>query len=103
MEAGWELVEEEDLVYKEQDCHIAWYDPLLPKYELSHNFQHTPVGRVVLKAFVGTLEFLGFAPKGSNAVSQFLNKAADGLVAGGQTETFTPMYFTLARKPLNKD
>mmetsp|Transcript_34727 Transcript_34727/g.97923 ORF Transcript_34727/g.97923 Transcript_34727/m.97923 type:complete len:362 (+) Transcript_34727:133-1218(+) len=101
VEAGWELIEAEDLVYKEQDCHITWYDPLLPKYELSHNFQHTPIGRVFLKVFVGTLELLGLAPAGTNSVSAFLNNAADGLVAGGQTEIFTPMHWTLARKPLN--
>jgi len=50
---------------------------------------------------VGTLEFLGLAPKGTSGVSAFLNKAADGLVGGGETEIFTPMFFTLARKPLN--
>lgn len=27
-----------------------------------------------------------------------LIKAADGLVAGGETETFTPMFFFVARK-----
>ena len=47
-EAGWEVLEAEDLVYKEQDCHISWYDNLVPKYELSHNFQHTEIGRQVL-------------------------------------------------------
>eukprot|EP00008_Paramoeba_atlantica_P004972 CAMPEP_0201478642 /NCGR_PEP_ID=MMETSP0151_2-20130828/3419_1 /ASSEMBLY_ACC=CAM_ASM_000257 /TAXON_ID=200890 /ORGANISM="Paramoeba atlantica, Strain 621/1 / CCAP 1560/9" /LENGTH=367 /DNA_ID=CAMNT_0047859777 /DNA_START=55 /DNA_END=1158 /DNA_ORIENTATION=- len=99
-EAGWEVLESEDLVHKENDCHVTWYDPLTPKYELSHNFQHTPVGRVFLKTFVGTLELLGLAPQGTNTVSAVLNQAADGLVAGGKTDTFTPMYFTLARKPL---
>ena len=100
-EAGWEVLESEDLVYKKNDCHVTWYDPLTPKYEFSHNFQHTPVGRFCLKVFVGTLEFLGLAPKGTSGVSAFLNKAADGLVGGGQEEIFTPMFFTLARKPLN--
>ena len=99
-EAGWEVLEAEDLVYKEQDCHISWYDNLVPKYELSHNFQHTWLGRKVLAAFVGSLELVGLAPAGTGDVSAFLNKAADGLVGGGETEIFTPMFFTLARKPL---
>jgi sterol 24-C-methyltransferase len=101
-EAGWEVLEAEDLVYKEQDCHISWYDNLVPKYELSHNFQHTWLGRNVLAGFVGTLELVGLAPAGTGDVSAFLNKAADGLVGGGQEEIFTPMFFTLARKPLEK-
>eukprot|EP00009_Paramoeba_aestuarina_P009244 CAMPEP_0201522372 /NCGR_PEP_ID=MMETSP0161_2-20130828/17145_1 /ASSEMBLY_ACC=CAM_ASM_000251 /TAXON_ID=180227 /ORGANISM="Neoparamoeba aestuarina, Strain SoJaBio B1-5/56/2" /LENGTH=385 /DNA_ID=CAMNT_0047921193 /DNA_START=49 /DNA_END=1206 /DNA_ORIENTATION=+ len=101
-EAGWEVIEAQDMVYKEQDCHISWYDNLVPKYEFSHNFQHTPIGRNVLATFVGALEVFGLAPPGTGDVSDFLNKAADGLVGGGETEIFTPMFFTLARKPLEK-
>lgn len=39
------------------------------------------------------------APEGTQAVSSFLNDAADALVAGGDLGIFTPMYFALARKP----
>ena len=92
-EAGWEVLEAEDMVYKEQDCHISWYDNLVPKYELSHNFQHTWLGRKVLSAFVGTLELVGLAPPGTNDVSAFLNKAADGLVGGGETEVCLFFFF----------
>ncbi|KAH9774426.1 cycloartenol-C-24-methyltransferase [Citrus sinensis] len=48
---------------------------------------------------VKALEFVGLAPKGSQRVQDFLEKAAEGLVAGGRKEIFTPMYFFLARKP----
>ncbi|RRT73997.1 hypothetical protein B296_00019598 [Ensete ventricosum] len=48
---------------------------------------------------VKTLEFVGIAPAGSNRVSSFLEKAAEGLVEGGRKEIFTPMYFFLVRKP----
>jgi len=99
-EAGWEVLEAEDMVYKKQDGHISWYDNLVPRYELTHNIQHTYWGRKALAAFVGTLELVGLAPAGTGDVSDFLNKAADGLVGGGETEIFTPMFFTLARKPL---
>ena len=113
-EAGWEVLEAEDMVYKEQDCHISWYDNLVPKYELSHNFQHTWLGRKVLavsiffffpfsflilfsnsyplKTFVGALEVVGLAPGGTGDVSDFLNKAADGLVGGGETEVHFLIY-----------
>ncbi|KAG4966749.1 hypothetical protein JHK87_032400 [Glycine soja] len=49
------------------------------------------------------LEYVGFAPKGSLRVQEFLEKAADGLVEGGKKEIFTPMYFFLARKPESSD
>ncbi|KAK4411077.1 Cycloartenol-C-24-methyltransferase 1 [Sesamum angolense] len=48
---------------------------------------------------VKALETLGVAPKGSQRVQAFLEKAAEGLVAGGKKEIFTSMYFFLARKP----
>jgi sterol 24-C-methyltransferase len=39
-------------------------------------------------------------PKGTTEVSQVLNTGADALVAAGQMGIFTPMFFFLARKPL---
>jgi sterol 24-C-methyltransferase len=50
-------------------------------------------------ALVANLERVGVAPKGSVEVSTMLERAADGLVAGGKTGTFTPLFFFLARKP----
>ncbi|MCY4000985.1 MAG: hypothetical protein OXF84_09300 [Bacteroidetes bacterium] len=45
-------------------------------------------------------EAVKLAPKGSRAVSTFLNAGADALlVKVGQSDRFTPMYFFLARKP----
>lgn len=35
----------------------------------------------------------------TSKVSAMLERAADGLVAGGKTGTFTPLFFFLARKP----
>ena len=45
------------------------------------------------------LETLRIAPKGSTAVSDFLNAGADALVQGGETGVFTPMFFFHVRKP----
>jgi sterol 24-C-methyltransferase len=42
---------------------------------------------------------LGVAPKGSLEVASMLERAADGLVAGGKKGIFTPLFFFLARKP----
>ena len=47
---------------------------------------------------VGGLEALGIAPKGSKEVSQMLGRAAEALVAEGESEIFTPSYFFLARR-----
>ena len=55
-----------------------------------------------MQVFVGTLELVGLAPPGTLDVSAFLNRGADGLVGGGEEGVFTPMFFTLARKPFGK-
>jgi sterol 24-C-methyltransferase len=54
----------------------------------------------VTHALVRGLEFAGVAPKGSLEVASMLERAADGLVAGGKKGIFTPLYFFLVRKPL---
>lgn len=46
---------------------------------------------------------VGFAPKGTRQVSQILNKGADALVEAGDLNLFTPMFFFLARKPLETE
>lgn len=45
------------------------------------------------------MEVVGVAPKGSLEVATMLERAADGLVAGGKMGIFTVMYFFLVRKP----
>lgn len=42
------------------------------------------------------------APAGSGRVASFLERAGDGLVAGGKTGIFSPLIFFLARKPAAK-
>jgi len=59
------------------------------------------VGRSLTHAAVWALEGLRIAPRGTAAVSSFLVKGADALVAGGRQDIFTPMFFMLVRKPLD--
>lgn len=66
------------------------------------DFRTTKVGRKVTHALVAGLERLSFAPKGSLEVANMLERAADGLVAGGKQGIFTPLFFFLARKPTRK-
>jgi len=95
-DVGFEVVVAHD---RALDCEIPWYDPLLPKYTPG-NIQYTPVGRWVCDKALQLAEKVRIMPKGSADVSTFLNVAATHLSRGGQEGFFTPMFFTLARKPL---
>ena len=48
----------------------------------------------------GVLEFIRFAPKGTQAVHTMLLKAAVNLEAGGDLGIFSPMYLTVMKKPV---
>lgn len=63
------------------------------------DFRTTKLGRMLTHQLVKNLERFGIAPKGSLEVSSMLERAADGLVAGGKQGIFTPMFFFLVRKP----
>ncbi|KDO83344.1 hypothetical protein CISIN_1g0425442mg, partial [Citrus sinensis] len=95
-QAGFEVIWEKDLA---PDSPLPWYLPLDTSHFSLSSFRLTSVGRFVTRNMVKALEFVGLAPKGSQRVQDFLEKAAEGLAAGGRKEIFTPMYFFLARKP----
>ncbi|KAK9169837.1 hypothetical protein Syun_001977 [Stephania yunnanensis] len=96
--AGFEVIWEKDLA---EDSPVPWYLPLDKDHFSLSSFRLTAVGRFFTRNMVKALEFIGIAPQGSQRVQAFLEKAAEGLVAGGKKEIFTPMYFFLARKPLS--
>lgn len=50
---------------------------------------------------VRALEYSKLAPTGTTSVHNMLEQAATDLVAAGRAEIFSPMYFVLARKPLD--
>ncbi|XP_074566210.1 cycloartenol-C-24-methyltransferase 1-like [Curcuma longa] len=96
--AGFEVIWEKDLA---ADSPVPWYLPLDTSRFSITSFRSTAVGRFITRTMVKTLEFVGIAPAGSTRVSSFLEKAADGLLAGGRMEIFTPLYFFLVRKSLS--
>nr|AGT17353.1 sterol methyltransferase [Saccharum hybrid cultivar R570] len=98
-DAGFEVVWDKDLA---EDSPLPWYLPLDPSRFSLSSFRLTSVGRMITRTMVKALEYIGLAPQGSERVSNFLEKAAEGLVEGGKKEIFTPMYFFLARKPLSE-
>ncbi len=67
------------------------------------NLRTTLVGRAVTSAFCYVFETLRILPRGTYDTQQFLIRGADGLVAGGVSETFTPMFFFLCRKVNQKE
>ncbi len=96
---GFEVLEARDLA-PEGDPETPWYRALQGRDFSLASIPRTPFGRALTNLTLGVAERLHLAPKGARAVSSFLNWGADTLVRGGQTGIFTPMFFTLARKPL---
>ncbi|KAF9598103.1 hypothetical protein IFM89_024448 [Coptis chinensis] len=92
------VIWEKDLA---EESPLPWYLPLDTSRLSFSSFRLTTVGRFITTNMVKALEFVGLAPKGSQRVQSFLEKAAESLVSGGRKEIFTPMYFFLARKPLS--
>ncbi|KAK1267708.1 Cycloartenol-C-24-methyltransferase [Acorus gramineus] len=96
-----EVIWESDLA---SESPVHWYLPLDTSHFSLSSFRMTSVGRFITKTLVhdgpplallifsisldkfitNTLEFVGLAPKGSQRVSSFLEKAADGFVKGGR-------------------
>ena len=104
--AGFEVLDSQDVALTSQ---VPWYAPLdcsqpLLKAAFSRTgggFRTSRLGRAVTRKAVYVLESMRIAPRGTCQVSAFLEQGADALVAGGKQGIFTPMWFTLVRKPLH--
>lgn len=94
--SGLEIVEALDRAVESPAA--PWYSVLQPQWTMS-DLKITPMGRWLTHALLVLLETLRVAPQGSVAVHRTLCKGADGLVAAGIAEIFTPMYMIIARKP----
>ncbi|KAH8498897.1 hypothetical protein H0E87_017714 [Populus deltoides] len=79
--AGFEVIWSKDLAVGSP---VPWYLPLDTSHFSLSSFRLTAVGRFFTKNMVKALEFVGLAPKGSQRVQDFLEKAAEGLVEGGR-------------------
>jgi sterol 24-C-methyltransferase len=106
--AGFDLEHNEDLADREAEDYSPWYWPLSGelKYiaslgDIPTIMRMTRLGRGLVHRFVGALEMIGVAPKGSQKTADSLALAGDSLVAGGREKLFTPMYLMVARKPMN--
>ena len=95
--AGFELVDSFDAVLT-SDSETPWYLPLVGETSSLLGLRRGRLGRRIARRTIGLLEAVGIAPKGSQEVSQMLGRAAEALIAGGETGIFTPSYFFVARK-----
>ncbi|MDE0242872.1 MAG: methyltransferase domain-containing protein [bacterium] len=96
--AGFESIETHDRAL-DADPRAPWYRPLEGNGLTLKGFPRTALGRRVTSTALRVLETVRAVPRGSFAVSEVLNVAADSLVAAGRLGIFTPMYFHRARKP----
>jgi len=79
---------------------IPWYEPLSPAGLSAASFRCSKLGRWCTSQAVGLLELLRIAPRGSRAVSYFLNDAAESLIEIGKAGIFTPDFLIMMQKPL---
>lgn len=105
LDSGFEVLEARDLA--ENDDDVPWYAPLSGEWryvnsiaDLATFFRTSYIGRTITTSFVTLLEKLRVAPQGSVKVTEALENAAVGLVAGGEKKLFTPMMLFVAKKPL---
>lgn len=103
--AGFELEFHEDLA--ERPDARPWYFPLAGDFSMMASLwevftigRMTKIGRGLVHKFVGALEMIRVAPRGTQKTADSLALAADCLVAGGKEKLFTPMYLMVARKPM---
>lgn len=106
--AGFELEMHEDLADRPDP--MPWYWPLSGELKYMSSLwdfptlvRMTKLGRATVHKFVGGLEMLGLAPRGTQKTADSLAVAADCLVAGGREKLFTPMYLMVGRKPMPKE
>eukprot|EP00274_Cyanoptyche_gloeocystis_P001395 CAMPEP_0196656506 /NCGR_PEP_ID=MMETSP1086-20130531/17426_1 /TAXON_ID=77921 /ORGANISM="Cyanoptyche gloeocystis , Strain SAG4.97" /LENGTH=340 /DNA_ID=CAMNT_0041989277 /DNA_START=114 /DNA_END=1136 /DNA_ORIENTATION=+ len=92
---GFQTIEYADLATTSQ---VGWWTPLEANMSIQ-GFLKTGIGRFLTRQAVKTLEWAHVAPAGSYTVQCFLETAAKNLVLGGKTGIFSPMFYTLARKP----
>lgn len=103
--AGFVLEHHEDLADRDEDP-APWYWPLSGQLKYIQSLGDIPtilrmtkIGRGFVHRFVGALETVGLAPKGTQKTADSLALAGDCLVAGGEQKLFTPMYLMVGRKP----
>jgi sterol 24-C-methyltransferase len=96
-EAGLDLVGFKDCTHEGDR---PWYVFLQGENSCSmQNFRVSTFGRWTTHIVLNILETVRIVPQGSSKVHNVLLAGADGLIAGGKTGIFTPMFRIVGRKP----
>ncbi|KAI9498907.1 S-adenosyl-L-methionine-dependent methyltransferase [Zychaea mexicana] len=97
---GFRVIEQADFAPVDAAT-VPWYYAL-KRPEGLRGILRSPVGRFYTHSLLTALSKCKLVPPGVLETSQLLNDAADALVAGGEMGIFTPMYFFVVEKPLEK-
>ena len=100
LQVGFNIIETRDAALDPNPGGEAWYTILTASYFDLFRLQFTWWGTFLMNIVLNLMELVRLAPQGSGKVREMLRQAQLGLVVGGQTGLFTPMYFVCARKPL---
>ncbi|KAF2176945.1 putative sterol 24-c-methyltransferase [Zopfia rhizophila CBS 207.26] len=89
-DGSFEMLHHEDLAERPSSIHI-WDFPTI--------FRITGLCRTIVHRFVGAMEALSLAPKGSQKAGDSMARGGDALVAGGREKLFTPICLIVRKKP----
>ena len=81
------------------DPRTPWYMSLQGRDISLSSLARVPVGRTFTALATRLMERLRILPAGTGEAAEFLNRAADALVEGGELGIFTPSLLIHARKP----
>jgi len=96
--AGFNIIESKDLAPPDSVNQIPWYEPFTPNYLSITGIRTTWIGITLTHVTLNALERVGLLTKGTTRTHSVLMRARDGLVVGGQNQSFTPMFYFLVKK-----
>jgi len=101
---GFEIEHEEDLA--ERPDEVRWYYPMegdiwkaQTAWDMVTVWGTSWSGMFITHSVMWVMELLGLLPKGTLQIVYSLKAARTGLIKGGQSKLFTPMYLAISRKP----
>jgi len=78
----------------------TWISPISDGHDLFTKFASSSWGRQITSAFVWVIEKLGIAEEGTFKISRMMEHCAVCAAKAGEEGVFTPLWLTIARKPL---
>ena len=98
---GFNIVKSVDLDIESRTVNkknIPWHYSLKAGFSIE-NIHHCYVGTLITHYLCLLSEKIGLAPKGTLKTHELLLQAKNGLIMGGDTQIFTPMFMVVAQKP----